>query len=374
MININLNKTHSHKISFDKFKYFENNLIKFEYENLQLKECNNKICFTHIYNENNGNDNSNIEYLIKITQNTNTDTNTKINTNENILFQFDMEVYDIDKIIINDKNIKKYNDYNTSLVLKHNTNNTNNANNTNTIKIYAKNKNFKIYLSNLRYLIFKPQKITIEHIYIINLKNRTDRKQLMTNRLKENNLNNYTFIDAINANDILDEYSFAKQNKKTNIVTAGHYACAKSHIKTLTTFLNSQYNYALILEDDVLFKKNFIKKINSMYIPDKYDIIYFGGLTNYNKLFLDGFSINDSIMGMYAYYANKNIVPKMIDKLSELKTYCDVEFKNNFQKNAILLSDIIYTNIDDTDTSEKTQSTCDKIEKQLINLIDDDEN
>ena len=116
------------------------------------------------------------------------------------------------------------------------------------------------------------------------------------------------------------------------------------------------------------FRNNFITKINNYLIPPV-DIIYFGGLINKNKLFIDSWGKCDNIMGMYAYMVNKQIIPNIIQKIETFHSYCDVILKNNFQENSVLLNDIIYTNLDDTNTSQKTKKIDDMIDKQLNQII-----
>lgn len=75
-------------------------------------------------------------------------------------------------------------------------------------------------------------------IYYINLEHRTDRKKHILNELKKININ----INSI------QRISAIKK-------TIGSYGCMLSHIKTLEKALNDDVEYAIILEDDFVFKK-----------------------------------------------------------------------------------------------------------------------
>ena len=346
MNDIVLNKSNTIKNSDDNVKYLEDNLIKIKYKNLILRDFNNNLNFSHKFDNN--------KCIIKLKL------NKKIQ--KYLHLQFKLDIFNIEKITIDNKNVNlnSLNEFYTSCTLK--------RKNYTILEFYYKNSDFKINIHSLKYLLFKPQNIKIDKIYIINLIRCSERKQNMIAKLENEKIHNYEFIDAIDKNELTTEFENLKKNKKTQIITAGHYACSKSHIKVLNKILDSEYENVLILEDDVMFRDNFIEKINNLQISN-YDIVYFGGLINHNKLYVDGWAKQNEIMGMYAYMVNKNIIPNIIQKIETFETFCDVTIKNNFQHNAILLNDIIYTNLDSSDTSEKSKNTHDKINKQLIQLI-----
>jgi hypothetical protein len=345
-----INKINNNNNNFEEdVKYLENNLFKIKHENLILKEYNNHLHFTNKFNSN--------QYSIKIKNN-------KYNSNSqnHIHVQFILEIHGIQKIVINNKEINIFNNYNVSFLL--------NENLYMKLDFYPNNnyKNFKINITNIKYIEFTNKYLTIDKIFIINLKKCHDRKKSMITKLSIAKITNYEFIDAIDANDVIDEFLTLKNNKKTKIINSGHYACAKSHIKVLNKINDSEYNNVLVLEDDVMFRDNFIEKISKLIIPCT-DIIYFGGLVDFNKLFIDGWGIHNNIMGMYAYFVNKKIIPNIIKKIETFETYCDVILKKYFQTNAILLNDIIYTNLDDSNTSDKTKQTHNMVENQMKQLI-----
>ena len=240
------------------------------------------------------------------------------------------------------------------------------------IKISSKNRDLKIILSKLNYLNDVIKSVKIDVMYIINLERKTDRKQAMINKLENQNIHNYEFIDAVDGNDedIKNEYIKYKKNG-CKFVSVGHFACLKSHVKVLKKILNTDFENVLILEDDVIFRDDFINKISEYKVP-YYDILYFGGLIKNNKMFLNGWGECRDIMGMYAYMVNKKLIPKIINLLETYETYCDRLINTKIQSNKnyqiILLNDIIYTNLDDTDTSQKGKSVYDMIEKQLTQL------
>jgi glycosyl transferase family 25 len=92
------------------------------------------------------------------------------------------------------------------------------------------------------------------HTFVINLKDATGRWDYMSKALDEVGLD-YTRIDAVLGKN-LEEPIHELDEQRFNILTGKHKSygeigCYLSHIKALKTFLKSDLDYALILEDDV---------------------------------------------------------------------------------------------------------------------------
>jgi GR25 family glycosyltransferase involved in LPS biosynthesis len=145
-----------------------------------------------------------------------------------------------------------------------------------------KNKNiilFIIFLIIILIFFIINKNINIEHyqdknyldgidiIYWINLEESIDRKNNMLNMFKDPIFKNKNIerINAIhgkkvNLNNYIDNYN----NK--NYTSKSEYGCLLSHLETIRKFSNSNYNIALILEDDCTLEfkkywKNNIKQI-----------------------------------------------------------------------------------------------------------------
>ena len=228
------------------------------------------------------------------------------------------------------------------------------------ITFEPKNINSQIYIFNfIKNIKYLDNVINIywDNIFIINLSRRNDRKEEMLKKIKEENILNYEFIDAIDGNtlSILETFQELKNNKKTKIITSGHYACLQSHIKAIKIAKSRNYSSIMILEDDVFFCKDFISKLKNLKIP-KYDILYLGGIITNKKIFFNDWSIGKNIMGAYGYILNSNLFDIIIEELEKGEIYVDVFYKQQIQKKykTILLSDYIKTNLVSSDTSEKS--------------------
>jgi GR25 family glycosyltransferase involved in LPS biosynthesis len=110
-----------------------------------------------------------------------------------------------------------------------------------------------------------------DRIFIINLKSRTDRKEAMIKKLKQVNITNYEFVDAINGSEQPYYTLYLKRLHTVGFFEGtGAFGVLYSVLKVLMVSKINNYKKILILEDDVIFHKNFtilfeekIKKIPS---------------------------------------------------------------------------------------------------------------
>lgn len=105
-------------------------------------------------------------------------------------------------------------------------------------------------------------------IFIINLKKDKKRRTHIINQLTEQKINNYEIIDAVNGKEF--DKKEIKKNTFTNKMginpwnskmSFSQIGCALSHIKIYKKFIETDYDYALILEDDAIFIENFHNKL-----------------------------------------------------------------------------------------------------------------
>lgn len=121
-------------------------------------------------------------------------------------------------------------------------------------------------------------------IYVINMERSKDRKQYIIDHFKKYNIENYTFVDAI------DGSNTDLNNLVTNLnllhLSIGEAATSVSHLKTIEHWLeNSDSKYAIIVEDDVSFEtsdywefswKDFLKSVDK-----KYDVLQLAIINNF---------------------------------------------------------------------------------------------
>jgi GR25 family glycosyltransferase involved in LPS biosynthesis len=228
------------------------------------------------------------------------------------------------------------------------------------INIFPINNKAKIFIKNIQiipYNLNSFKKIYWDNIFIINLERRYDRKNDMIKKINKQGILKYQFIDAIDGLDIniINKFNYYKKKYKINIITSGHFACLLSHIKSIEIAKKNGYSSIMILEDDVFFSDNFINIISNIYVPD-YDMLYLGGIISKKKIFFNEWSKYNKIMGAYGYILKSNLFDIILNELKNLTEYIDIFYMNFIQKKykIILLNDLIKTNLNSSDTSNKS--------------------
>ena len=112
-------------------------------------------------------------------------------------------------------------------------------------------------------------------IYVVNLKKDKDRRKNIIIEIEKQNIKNYEIIDAVNGNELsnkeLDSASYKNRNliNPWNIkMSPSQVGCALSHIKIYKKFIQTDYNLALILEDDAVFVQNFSEKLKKLILKN----------------------------------------------------------------------------------------------------------
>tara|TARA_B110001450_G_scaffold235479_1_gene240218 strand:+ start:17777 stop:18442 length:666 start_codon:yes stop_codon:yes gene_type:complete len=183
----------------------------------------------------------------------------------------------------------------------------------------------------------------IDRIYIINLKERTDRWKMCIEQLAKFNIKNYERFDAIRPDlTKINPIHYSKNNMKhSKNYIIGALGCKLSHLQIIKDANEKMYNQILILEDDFLFCDNFIEKYNDIISNIEQNKI------NINMLYL-GFSIvrpntfiDTSISFLkklnnghttHAYILNKTFYDIIIGEINNCCCEIDVCYAN-IQKN-----------------------------------------
>ena len=110
-------------------------------------------------------------------------------------------------------------------------------------------------------------------VYIINLKKDVKRKQHIISELTKQQITNFEFIEGVDGSlmsekEIVNEtYSDENGFNKWNVkMSNGEIGCSLSHIKVYKKLIESNYNIALIVEDDAVFLKPFSKILSNFVI------------------------------------------------------------------------------------------------------------
>lgn len=190
------------------------------------------------------------------------------------------------------------------------------------------------------------------YIRILNLKRREDRKNIMIERLKEANIDNYDFIEAVDGENLEANKTLEKLFRDNDFGSRrGVIGCALSHYNLWKELLeDDDYNYYIIMEDDIQFCNDFKKKLDKIknQIEEK-EFLFFGySMFDYERQEIKKYNETDTmnieiqnlnrhiyIGGYFTYSINKIGAKKLIHYI-----------KNNGIKHGIDYLNKIVPNID----------------------------
>jgi GR25 family glycosyltransferase involved in LPS biosynthesis len=129
-----------------------------------------------------------------------------------------------------------------------------------------------------------------DHIYVLNLDRRPDRLQRMMTELRNNGIFNWTRFKAIDGSlpPHYDEWQNYRRQRMTiqekmkyqrkAIASAGSWAILKSMYLMLKEAIEKGYKTILVLQDDLLFHKNFVDEFMKLpeTVPKNWKLLYLG--------------------------------------------------------------------------------------------------
>jgi len=189
-----------------------------------------------------------------------------------------------------------------------------------------------------------------KNIYVINLKERTDRREHIESKLSKIGCDNYKIIDAVDGSKII--------NKST--IKNGAYGLLMTY-KNIFNDWNGSENDILIIEDDCLFINEFNSHLESYIksVPSDWDMLYFGANHNYHGG-MQTLKINDKCVKLNNSYSAHCVLMKpyvfkeLINKIDQQLLEVDVlmsqlQKKYNSYSSHIALTTQIpsYSNIED---------------------------
>ena len=174
----------------------------------------------------------------------------------------------------------------------------------------------------------------IDKIYIINLKERTDRWQHCLKQLNKYNITNFTRFDAVKPDlNKVNPIQYSKNNLKLGTkYIIGALGCKLSHLKIIIDANQNNYKQILILEDDFLLTNNFIQKFNDT-IQNIHsnnihiDMLYLGFSIVRKDPYID--TNIDNLKKLtnghttHAYLLNRSFFQNIINEI--LKCYCEID-------------------------------------------------
>lgn len=172
----------------------------------------------------------------------------------------------------------------------------------------------------------------IDIIYWINLKKSSDRRISMEKMFEDECFQNTNIerVNAVNGNEI-NVFDFINTNRKQK--SNAEYGCLLSHLKTIHTFSESSYKYALIMEDDLTldyqkyWKKTLKTIINNA--PFDWEVIQLCYITTTGIIPEKEYELNNNrFVSAAAYIINKSAAKKLMNLV-----YDNVTHKYNIEGN-----------------------------------------
>jgi glycosyl transferase family 25 len=114
--------------------------------------------------------------------------------------------------------------------------------------------------------------------FVINLKRRPDRLEQFFKRCPYP-MESFEIIEAFDGK--FPEQESKKERKLLSKfydrIQTGARGCAISHLRIWKKMVNENIPVAMIFEDDALFNENFLSFMDTLILPEKFNVIYFGG-------------------------------------------------------------------------------------------------
>lgn len=208
-----------------------------------------------------------------------------------------------------------------------------------------------------------------DKIYILNLKEEKDRMLNITNNLNKMNIL-FERFEALGKEDLDVQTSFEKikNDGSALIKTIGATGCLLSHRAIINDAIKNNYSNILIFEDDVLFDKNFLNKINYIkLIPNNWTLLYLGASQHdWSKVKIKNNHYNAiKTDGTFAYAIKKNAFKEILNLSNDLKHPIDWYLRQYQEKNNNKCF-VIYPNICIADvTSSSIRSPRDQVEHSV---------
>lgn len=201
-----------------------------------------------------------------------------------------------------------------------------------------------------------------DKIYIINLAQSTDRKEMMINQMKKLNIDNYLIEEAISGKDIDIDYlmnnklyaypgnnfclSSCSCSGAGHVLNNNHIALHLTHYNIWNNMIKNNYKRCLILEDDCIFTED-IKYISNIIndIPINWQMLYLGHcqkITNQNSMNINNPSFLKLLNGInetHIYAVTQECASILIEHTYPIRAAIDGYF-GHFIINKKLLTDI----------------------------------
>lgn len=200
--------------------------------------------------------------------------------------------------------------------------------------------------------------LNLDKVYVINMKKDNDKKYAMGKKLHKYNIDAsfFTGIDG-KSREVYDEYIEKKKSYHNLFIpqtgslyrSSGSYACLLSHIEVVKDALKNKYDRICILQDDIIFHKNFYDELSKKisYIP-YWDVLYLGNCEKYQFSFKHYYVQNINTNGFFAIVLTRKVLNNLLMVMESKTLPADWCLKKIHGEKIVLYPSLI---IDDKTTS-----------------------
>lgn len=184
----------------------------------------------------------------------------------------------------------------------------------------------------------------LDHVYYINLKKSKDRRERIEHEIKKANLKKATRIDALYG-PTLSESQYKEWTTQTcaSFCNRRLIGCALSHIQAWQTFLESEHNTVLILEDDAVINSTDLNA-DLKSAPKDFDVLMLGSFVNMNTVALslamlgyikrpkhvrDNLYIPGLVLGLHGYVITRKAAQRMVQYFQQEKVFQHIDLQLN---------------------------------------------
>jgi|TARA_B110000091_G_scaffold211245_1_gene255526 GR25 family glycosyltransferase involved in LPS biosynthesis len=214
-----------------------------------------------------------------------------------------------------------------------------------------------------------------DKIYVINLNQDIEKKNIIDKKLKELNID-YSIFEAVDGKKL-------KNIKLLNYGSVGAVGCRLSHMKILEDAVKNNYNRILVFEDDIIFRKDFNKHLEQQYLTIKnnnvdWKLLYLGCsyhvLPKNIKNNVDYVETMGNTSSAFAVGIHKDIYNVILNNIKNTNKVYDDILAQNIQPNykSIVFNpqivSVIVSNKSSTDNKIRNQKKY--MEGNLLNIDD----
>lgn len=127
----------------------------------------------------------------------------------------------------------------------------------------------------------------------------------------------------------------------------GHIGCWDSHRRILERIKTEGLEYAVVMEDDVEFDKEFKEKIDHYVaqLPEDWDLFYMGGwnVSKEIKKYSENLNVAEDIYTTHAYIIRDKFIPVLLEVIYARRYKIDVVFCDALKKGKCFIANPVLT-------------------------------